>query len=147
MCHFTVLPDVHLLCRGKANQFPSRPENEVPRRMISRYMSDHTFTPAYYRSPKLSFHPPNTMRRRADRIQGQGTRMMAQLQTELSLSFLVLRRYVGHWHSCSMCGRRGRGGDAIRFGNVPVSLCLNRAYVIMLFLFAPVQSVSSYCGL
>lgn len=42
---------------GRLISFPTRPENEVPRHMISRYMNDHTFTPAYYRSPIFSFHP------------------------------------------------------------------------------------------
>jgi hypothetical protein len=38
-------------------------------------------------------------------------------------------------------------GASVQFGNMPHSLGLNRAYVIMLVLSASVQSISCYCGL
>jgi hypothetical protein len=56
---------------------------------------------------------------------------------------------TGHWHSYAVVGK-WLGSDvrkaAIRFGNAPHSVCLDHAYVIMLVLFAPVQSVSCCCA-
>jgi hypothetical protein len=57
-----------------------------------------------------------------------------------ALQYRALAFQCGGWRVA-----RAKGEAAIRFGNVPHSLCLNRAYVIMLVLFELVQSISCYC--